>query len=1696
MDAPKGFYAYSLPRFSSFSGYDAPFVETSTNFDPSQLGPPRSGRSICVAGQQYRMESPNSNQTPYYPGSGVQVSDVCGLPARRFFDGQLGPGDYSLSPQFFCPKKPWLPFIRRKDESMGQIDSESTHVRVYDIWTTEYGAAYRGSLKTKWIHHFIRNHLSENSTMEHLIRENKDLPRCMLQADILWPHEEDLENLYQITLYEEAVDWVRRYQRALLCKRAWVEMAMHWKSHSYENDTVERCDRSANDDMIGVYLNGRQISAPFVNWYLTLGVPCFYVIDVVHKPLPEPIHLSFSAGTPIQALMSGSTYLYDSLADRDGCKVAAEGFRWPGDKWTMQRIATMRKYLVSRYPKHFIPHEHLPDPQSASMLKRINEKKRRPPSEVIRCMRPQQPQRREPEVESDSGSTESDSEGRDTDSQSDSGESESDSVGRDTDSQSDSGRNIAHSPSQSGSNIEADEDRTPEGNPPKDTAPSPELGSNVEADEDGTRDGNPPKDTAPSPELGSNVEADEDGTPKDTAPSPELGFLYPQDGKGAVQITMREFDILRSSKRFLNDKVVDFFLRLRFAEFEQEQPCLSKETHIVSSFLHTLFELRKFEAVQRWTNAISGLNASHWFLAIFNSSEAESRLWILDSMRWKNRRAVKVLLDYLHQEAAAHNAEVKPPIVGYVKVPKQLGNVLCGDNVIHFASMFLQKPDFYLEKFKEDISLEDMWEPPSNNLRVWLRRRMDEVINNDYPHLRPALAPFTPNENEIIELDDSGNEIIELDDSDDAADDHRPGPGSIKDQIVKLDSDVADGGKEAAWQRGKIVEILSAGDRKGALDVDIGCGQVPSGDASSVIGTAENTKDGDAPASIANPSPRTTPVPDEDPSIAQDSDEPDMRVDDDLGCGQVLSDHVLSVAELWEDASAGITNPSPRTAPVSNADPIVAQELDALCVVDEDSGCGPASYENASPVIESTEDTMEVESPASITNPSTRTAPVTNADPVVAQECDALCGVDEDIGCGPAPFENASPVFESTEDTMEVESPASITNPSTRTAPVPNADPIVAQESDALCAVDEIIGCGQVPFGDASSVIGTAENAKDGDPPASIANPSPRTTPVPDEDPSIAQDSDEPDMRVDDDLGCGQVLSDHVLSVAELWEDASAGITNPSPRTAPVSNADPIVAQELDALCVVDEDLGCGPASSENASPVIESTEDTMEVESPASITNPSTRTAPVPNADPVVAQECDALCVVDEDRDCGPVPPENASPVIESTADAMEVDTCTPGNIANPSPPSRSASISNDDLITAEKSDCVGDEDRDCGSVPPENASPVIESTADAMEVDTPGNIANPSPRSASISNDDPITAEKFDCVGDEDVSCGQGFSPNTSSVAEPEEAAPVLIASIASPHVVPLPSSTDRVSVYDFDRGMVPVGPDPDEAPTVNRDEARALDKGKGPAVWAIFKSRWQNDRVSFNSENRNVYPSGTANKTQALTNGSPKSLSPLQAVHCDLIPTCTGLPAILQSGEMIMIPTDQRGVRTIPTGPRALLQSSETVPIPTGPRAMLQSSKMSLIPTGPRAMLPSGHGAKIPIPTGPRAMLQPSAKLPVDVSGVTDCACSSIMSPTAPTAPRRLCQADSTMAPAGLRPICGPSGVGSPLQPPSALVVRQLNIGRDSRRQHADPYPPQQGVSANSAQAPRIRFPRPRAGKQHREQQWVRNHLPGFK
>ncbi|KAJ7152224.1 hypothetical protein C8R43DRAFT_950835 [Mycena crocata] len=1082
----KQFYAYSLPRLPSFLSYDTPFVETSINFDLSRLGPPRSGRSIVVAGRQYRLESPNSSQTPYYPGSGAQVAEAGHLPIQRRFDGQLGPGDYSLSPQFFCPEKPWLPFICREDELLAQLDVEPSHVTVHDIWITEAGANYRGRLKQRWIQSLIIQHVAANSAVFAIKQDtllHSSLPSCMQDAHIFWPHEQDLVSLYQITLYEDAVDWVRCYQRALLCKRAWVYMARNWHAHSTEHDTVARHSRRANDELIGVYLNGGQIPAPYVNWYLSLGVPCFYLIDFVDKPLPAPIHLSFSTGTPIQALMSPSTYLYDELADRDGCEVAAAGYRWPGDKWTQARITTMRGHLGRRYPGQFIASEYLPDPQSASLLKRIDEKKRRPLRQVISCMRPQQPKCQEPEVESDSGSR-------------------------------------------------------PDGTR-------------------GTPDGNPPNGKAPPPDL---------------------SLRFPKNARGAVKLTDRDFDILRRYTTFLNDKLIELFLKLRFAELTRERPGLSSNIYIASSFLFTRYQSSKYSAVKTWTDQISGLytkritlipinQALHWFLAIFVPSKKESRLWILDSKGWKHPKAVGVLLDYLKDEAKERGVAANVPTVDYVEVPLQRGDVLCGDNLIHLAGMFLQDPDFYLGKFNASISTSDMWQKPGN-LRTWLRKRMDQLIDAEYQHLRPALAQFTPSES--IEIDDSDDEVIEIDDEPTLVHDtnqqgaisFKPASSAIEPQEDAMDVDTPSLHATAALDDGPIATHEAGRQsanipREGGVD----CGQVLADNTSSAAEVQENAMDVDLPDHI-------TDIPGlfvgDESIVTHDSDGQgvDVRGDHGVGCGQAPSEDDLAVAEAQGDAmDTDVTNIAGILTHDLNGQDVNAHRVD-------DVGCTQAPSENDLAAAEAQEDAMN-------THESGRQ--------------NAGGGVD----FAQVPSENASSAAEAKGDATDMDLANHITG-------IPGLllgdEPAFVHDSDAP-KVD--VGCAEASSGDDLTVAEAQGDAMNTDVTDIAGLPDPHATPpFGDEHFAAVQvqqqhDSDGQDAsaRRVDDVGCAQAPSDNDLVAHEAQEDPiNAGLPDvadiPGLHAAFPLSGQPIVVHgwnEQDAVWGVDERVDCARAPYENA---------------------------------------------------------------------------------------------------------------------------------------------------------------------------------------------------------------------------------------------------------------------------------------------------------------------------------------------------------------------------------------------------------------------------------------------------------------------------------------------------------------------------------
>ncbi|KAK6992246.1 hypothetical protein R3P38DRAFT_2803062 [Favolaschia claudopus] len=111
---------YNEPRYSSFEGYNvAPRIDCSGGFGGLEL---KSIRQLLVDGEQFEVVSPNSRRRPYYPGS----HPMAPVPPSLRFDGHLGPGDPTVSPQYYDARRPWLPMIPAK--RLGSVQADITQV--------------------------------------------------------------------------------------------------------------------------------------------------------------------------------------------------------------------------------------------------------------------------------------------------------------------------------------------------------------------------------------------------------------------------------------------------------------------------------------------------------------------------------------------------------------------------------------------------------------------------------------------------------------------------------------------------------------------------------------------------------------------------------------------------------------------------------------------------------------------------------------------------------------------------------------------------------------------------------------------------------------------------------------------------------------------------------------------------------------------------------------------------------------------------------------------------------------------------------------------------------------------------------------------------------------------------------------------------------------------------------------------------------------------------------------------------------------------------------------------------------------------------------------------------------------------------------------------------------------------------------
>ncbi|KAK7032812.1 hypothetical protein R3P38DRAFT_3352123 [Favolaschia claudopus] len=309
---------YREPRFKDFYDYEKP-----PRVDPTLIRPlsatnslPRrnNGRAFKIGAQSYYVWSPNSSQTPFYPGVLAAATNHLPNQGERRFDGHLGPADPTVNPQYTDPNQLWLPFIERDPWKAETTDT--AFVKVHDAWISS-PPKLTGNLDPNFVGLLKQQHQASDTEISRIRFTHLNLP-SVFRAASFGTTFEDLARLEKLTIYGDAIDEVTKCQRDLRIKRAWIVMATVYPFGDLQrqnpNELIKRLDQqpvsAADDARMGLWVNGNQITELDLLWFLTEArVPCFVIQEAktYQQGLTEP-STSFIEGTSIEDLMENDTY--------------------------------------------------------------------------------------------------------------------------------------------------------------------------------------------------------------------------------------------------------------------------------------------------------------------------------------------------------------------------------------------------------------------------------------------------------------------------------------------------------------------------------------------------------------------------------------------------------------------------------------------------------------------------------------------------------------------------------------------------------------------------------------------------------------------------------------------------------------------------------------------------------------------------------------------------------------------------------------------------------------------------------------------------------------------------------------------------------------------------------------------------------------------------------------------------------------------------------------------------------------------------------------------------------------------------------------------------------------------------------------------------------------------------------------------
>lgn len=282
-------------------------------------GPSRRSRTVRLGDVWFELWSPNTSKMEFYPGWGTEESaySASHLTNPTFPDGRIGPYDWTLHPQHFCTRAPWLGFVRCPPTNVGDWRTISAElVPLVLVWLSSKAPRRTGTIDSNYARCLSAraNQLSYR-VMSYGQSEATDQDlRRVLDSRPTYPSPSDTNRLLERRewRWEELVPLFTAIQRGLREMEAWLTMMMFWDLR--HNLDGLKFIPEAGLERVGVWLNGASKSDGL--WLLRIGVIPVYVIhryvpgeDYPSPTKPEALERrpkypfpDFVAGTPAELL--------------------------------------------------------------------------------------------------------------------------------------------------------------------------------------------------------------------------------------------------------------------------------------------------------------------------------------------------------------------------------------------------------------------------------------------------------------------------------------------------------------------------------------------------------------------------------------------------------------------------------------------------------------------------------------------------------------------------------------------------------------------------------------------------------------------------------------------------------------------------------------------------------------------------------------------------------------------------------------------------------------------------------------------------------------------------------------------------------------------------------------------------------------------------------------------------------------------------------------------------------------------------------------------------------------------------------------------------------------------------------------------------------------------------------------------------